>query len=89
MSRAAIVELLRAGVPAAASTRQVHVRVAWVHAVREQLGLPYRSLGPAPAECVETVFWLAFYSDGALYQVPVDDAEANPDCAEPHSGRDT
>jgi hypothetical protein len=56
-TRAAIVELLRAGHSDRAIARQVHVRNTHVGEIRAQLGLPAHKAGPTPAGSYEDLFW--------------------------------
>ncbi|MFH9579063.1 helix-turn-helix domain-containing protein [Streptomyces globisporus] len=56
MSRAAIVELLQAGLSDKAIARQVHVHRRTIAAVRAELGMPAHKPGPTPSD-PEDLFW--------------------------------
>ena len=56
MSRAAITELLQAGLGERAIHRQLGVRIRAIRAVRRELGLPRPKSGPKPST-VEDRFW--------------------------------
>lgn len=57
MSRAAIVELLHAGMSNTAIAQRLHIRTTSVSPIRQELGLPQVKGGFKPATSHEDVFW--------------------------------